>query len=522
MVRQLPNEDGKSTPNLSAYMKSEPGTPSELASSREVEKGNLAEQGERGVQDDPPDGGLIAWLQVFAGFLLVVNSRGLTNTFGVYQEYYSREQLRGTNPSTISWIGSIQTFLLMFGGVFCGRLLDAGHLRVQLCAGITLQFVGTVLTSFATEYWQILIAQGFCVGMGSSFLWLPSVVVIAQYFDSKIMLATGIAATGSSAAGVIYPILVHKLMDQIGYSWAVRVMAFIVLAMNVVCLAIMRLRVPPRRGGKFFDLSMFRDPPYTMFVAAMTFLYAAVYIPFFYIQDYSRDSGMSGKWQLYVLSILNAASLVSRILPSWVADMIGGLNVLIPCCLVSCASIFALSGVTSTAGIISIVIIYGLFSGALVSLPPATIASISKNPDEYGTRIGMAFAVCSFGVLVGNPIAGALLSTPTINGGANHAAAYWMRLWFFAGGLMFVAGALVGLTRYLVVYYAEDEVESESEVECGDEGEEKDGTPPSPDELDKEDVRSRISYAASIPRSRRRWHQILVEDAVAMQGLSVW
>jgi hypothetical protein len=56
-------------------------------------------------------------------------------------------------------------------------------------------------------------------------------------------------------------------MDKVGYSWAVRVMALIVLIMNVVCLAIMRLRVPPRRGGKFFDLSMFRDPPYAMFVA---------------------------------------------------------------------------------------------------------------------------------------------------------------------------------------------------------------------------------------------------------------
>jgi hypothetical protein len=178
--------------------------------------------------------------------------------------------------------------------------------------------------------------------------------------------------------------------------------------------------------------------------------------------------------------------------------------------------------VTSTAGIISIVVIYGLFSGALVSLPPATIASISKNPDEYGTRIGMAFAVCSFGVLVGNPIAGALLSTPTTNGGANHSAAYWMRLWFFAGGLMFVAGVLVWLTRYLVVCDKDDEVESKTEVEYGDEGEGKDETLPSPDELDKQEVRSSISRVASSRRSRRRWHQILVEDAVAMQGLSVW
>ncbi|KAI9763516.1 MAG: hypothetical protein M1840_000469 [Geoglossum simile] len=320
MARPPPSEGGKPTPKVLADMKFEPNIPSELAS-LSIMDGGMTEQDKNEVQDIPPDGGLLAWLQVFAGFLLVMNSRGLTNTFGVYQEYYSNVQLKGTDPSAISWIGSIQTFLLMFGGVFCGRLLDAGHLRVQLCAGITLQFIGTILASFATRYWQVLISQGLCVGMGSSFLWLPSVVVIAQYFDTKIMITTGIAATGSSAAGVVYPILIRKLIAKVDYPWAIRAMAFVVLAMNVVCLALMRLRIPPRRGGKFFDLSMFRDPPYAAFVAAMTFLYAAVYIPFFYIQDFSLDSGMAPKLQLYILSVVNAASLISRILPSWVADM---------------------------------------------------------------------------------------------------------------------------------------------------------------------------------------------------------
>jgi hypothetical protein len=185
----------------------------------------------------------------------------------------------------------------MFGGVFCGRLLDAGHLKVQLCAGISLQFFGTILASFATRYWQVLVAQGICVGLGSSFLWLPSVVVIAQYFDSRVMIATGLAATGSSAgecrsiprssrktwspflrgtlaepngfetAGVVYPILIKQLTPHIGFAWAMRVMAFVVLATNSICLVLMRLRIPPRLNGTFFDISMFRDPPYAAFVA---------------------------------------------------------------------------------------------------------------------------------------------------------------------------------------------------------------------------------------------------------------
>ena len=78
MPRYLPNEDGRSTFYLSADMKSESNTPSELALSRtmgEEKPVSPAEQEKDKVLDIPPDGGLVAWLQVFAGFLLVLNSR---------------------------------------------------------------------------------------------------------------------------------------------------------------------------------------------------------------------------------------------------------------------------------------------------------------------------------------------------------------------------------------------------------------------------------------------------------------
>jgi hypothetical protein len=36
---------------------------------------------------------------------------GLTNSFGVYQDYYVRVHLSNYPPSTIGWIGSSQVFL---------------------------------------------------------------------------------------------------------------------------------------------------------------------------------------------------------------------------------------------------------------------------------------------------------------------------------------------------------------------------------------------------------------------------
>lgn len=54
----------------------------------------------------PPEGGLKAWLQVFAGMLVITNTWGMSATFGVFQSYYTTEL--GMEPSAVSWIGSMQ------------------------------------------------------------------------------------------------------------------------------------------------------------------------------------------------------------------------------------------------------------------------------------------------------------------------------------------------------------------------------------------------------------------------------
>ena len=58
--------------------------------------------------------------------------------------------------------------------------------------------LGMFMLSLCTKYWQVLLAQAFCVGIGSGLLGLTSVAVIPLYFRRKRMIATGIAATGSS------------------------------------------------------------------------------------------------------------------------------------------------------------------------------------------------------------------------------------------------------------------------------------------------------------------------------------
>jgi MFS family permease len=137
--------------------------------------------------------------------------RGIVNSFGVYQTYYESNLLSQRSSSDISWIGSLQAFLLLIIGVITGPLYDAGYFRPLVFTGSFLVVFGMIMTSLCTAYWQVILAQGLCIGIGSGCLFIPSVAIVSTYFSTKKALATGIAASGSSIAGIICPIVFHRL-----------------------------------------------------------------------------------------------------------------------------------------------------------------------------------------------------------------------------------------------------------------------------------------------------------------------
>lgn len=108
-----------------------------------------------------------AWLRVLGCFFVFVNSYGLASSFGVYQAYYETELLSSYSVSAISWIGTTQLFLLGFVGVLSGPLCDRGYGQALLIAGCSMVVLGVFMTSVAKRYWQILLCQGFCIGIGT-------------------------------------------------------------------------------------------------------------------------------------------------------------------------------------------------------------------------------------------------------------------------------------------------------------------------------------------------------------------
>jgi len=104
----------------------------------------------------------------------------------------------GLEPSTVSWIGSVQNFLTFFLGAGSGRLLDAGYFTPCFLVGSIIQVLGIFFMSLSTNYWQLMLSQGVMTGLGGGIMFTPAMGLMGSYFSTKRAFAIGVATTGNS------------------------------------------------------------------------------------------------------------------------------------------------------------------------------------------------------------------------------------------------------------------------------------------------------------------------------------
>ncbi|KAF1347670.1 major facilitator superfamily domain-containing protein [Delphinella strobiligena] len=374
--------------------------------------------------------------------MLFFNTFGVLNTFGVFQTYYESGALFTATSSNISWIGSSQSFLLLLTCFFSGPIFDRGMLRLLLAVGSFMVVFGFMMLSLCHEYYQALLAQGFCVGIGSGLLFLPSVAILPTYFSTKLGAVVGIAASGSSLGGVVYPIVFYRLLPRVGFGWSIRTLGFIELATLVIPNVVMRLRVKPPKVRELIDLSAFKNRDYVIFVFGSLLGFAGLYVGLFYLSFFGQSTRYTdGSLSFYLVPILNAASIFGRILPNMLSDKLGPFNVLVPGAFIVSIVSFCLLAVHSKAGLLVETLFFGFASGIFVALPPVVFHALITDKHKFGTWLGMGNAFTGLGILIGGPGGGKILQ----RGSGLH----WTDTWAFAGTMSMACALLFLLLRIL-------------------------------------------------------------------------
>ncbi|WPG98119.1 Hypothetical protein R9X50_00090500 [Acrodontium crateriforme] len=422
------------------------------AVSVENEKDQVAQQSPAAPPGPPggpqPNGGLQAWLQVLGSFMLFFNTWGILNTFGVYQTYYESGQLFQESSSNISWIGSVQALMVLLVGVVSGPIYDRGHLRLLLIFGTFGVVFGHMMLSLCHTFWQVILAQGFVIGIGGGCLFIPAVAILPTYFSSRIGLAIGLAASGSSMGGIIYPIMFYRLLgaEQLSFGWSVRILGFTALATLILPITVMKMRVKPGKVRTMIDLTAFTDVPYMTFVVGSLIGFIGLYVGLFYISFFGQQTGITDpSLSFYLVPILNVGSVFGRTLPNWLSDKIGPLNVICPGAFLVGTVLLCNLAVHNAAGLIVNTLFFGFFSGIFIALPPVLFVALTKDKSKIGSRIGMGFAMLGAGVLAGGPGAGGIL------GKADNPHPNWTGVWAYGGVTAIAAGVIFFGLRFMKV-----------------------------------------------------------------------
>ena len=299
------------------------------------------------------------------------------------------------------------------GGVVTGPIYDRGYIRELLFAGTFLTVFGVMMLSLCSEFYQIMLAQGFCVGIGSAILYTPSIALVASLFEKHRALAICFATCGTAVGGILYPIVLEQLLPRVGFAWATRVLGFITLAELIVALGIIlpyaRNPQEPGETRSLFDWKALKEPAFGVFCLALFFMWIAYWVPFFLIPTFAEYKlGTSRSTAFYILVITNAATLPGRFLGVYACKTIGVSQGLLIFSLLSAVLLFAWSAVFTVASFYAWCVLLGLIMAPLAVFVPAMIPFVCPDKGTVGARMGMAWAAASLGIILGAPLSTAL------------------------------------------------------------------------------------------------------------------
>ncbi|KAH6693493.1 major facilitator superfamily domain-containing protein [Plectosphaerella plurivora] len=380
-----------------------------------------------------------AWLCVAGSFLYLAPSYGFMQSVGTIQAYLSLNQLSDYSDRDIGWIPGLYTFLALFLGLQTGPLVDVYGPRVIGPLGLLTTVPMFFLLGECKLYWHFMLCLGVLGGIGAALSAYLAIAIVGKLFTRLRGLAMGIALAGSSAGGIIFPLMLRSALPAWGYQWSCRAMGFAVAGMMVVGMLCMLpfdglMRGPdtsgvqeprpaddsgevpheapqPKRSASI-NFSAFKSPPFSFITGCMFLLEFAIFGITGMLPTIVVYSGFPQSAGYTMIAILNGASCLGRIIPGILGDHWGHYNILIAMTvltLLGTAVTMLPFGTTYIEALYVFSGLWGFGSGSFLSLTPVCMGKTCEAKD-YGRAYGTMNFVVSFGLIITVPIGGQMLS----------------------------------------------------------------------------------------------------------------
>ncbi|KAJ8068150.1 hypothetical protein OCU04_003721 [Sclerotinia nivalis] len=308
----------------------------------------------------------------------------------------------------VAWVQCASSFSLFF-----------------LSWGIVSSF-GAFQTYYETTHPSWSLSQVSWIGSTQAFLLFGFAIVAGPVFDHGYLRPL-------VWTGCFFCVLEMMLTSISSEYWHLILAQGVMFGLGSGCLFIPSIAVLPAYFDKKQALAL------GIGASGSAVVFMGAYIPPFYIQSYALDTNIvKGDLASYLLPLLNVGSFFGCIIPTHFADIYGPFNIDTICVLLSGILAFTWISIQSTPSMILFSIFYGFFAGALTPLSPNLAVALSPDMGVLGVRLGMVLIPTSVGILVGNPIAGALESYG------------WTSLQTFTAALLMASFVVIAFVRILM------------------------------------------------------------------------
>ncbi|XP_015510230.1 monocarboxylate transporter 9 isoform X2 [Neodiprion pinetum] len=174
----------------------------------------------------PPDGGY-GWVVVFASFMCNMIVDGIAYTFGVFLNEFVNYY--GEGKGRTAWVGSLLSGIYLSAGPVVSALTNKYGCRAVCMAGSVFGAAAFALSTLSSSVNMLMLTYGVLGGIGFGLIYLPAVVCVGYYFETKRSLATGIAVCGSGVGTIAFAPLATMLINAYGWKGANLILAGLIL-----------------------------------------------------------------------------------------------------------------------------------------------------------------------------------------------------------------------------------------------------------------------------------------------------
>uniref|UniRef100_V5H3K4 Putative monocarboxylate transporter n=3 Tax=Ixodes ricinus TaxID=34613 RepID=V5H3K4_IXORI len=289
------------------------------------------------------------WSVIVITFIVIFIGVALERSSGLLYVAFMEEF--GVNRQTATWPQSLMMCLSGISGLSVGLLQKRYSIRHIAIAGSVVGWIGIMASAFAPNIIWMSITLGVVHSIGSGAMFLAVRMFTIMYFDKFRSVALGVASSGITAAGFVFPKLLLYLRSAYGFP----VTLFLVgaLSMNstpLICL----LKVPPwskleRRRGSTSSLrpitsdavlknparilpslkstlntwvisTMIRSPVFHIVVWSTAATHTLDLMFLSTMTDFSKDKGLSLDDAVWISSCFSATNLLGSLCMPLLAD----------------------------------------------------------------------------------------------------------------------------------------------------------------------------------------------------------